>query len=85
MGTRKMVGYDFSDPLAPDTMSKSMSVYSVMIPDTYGLEADELARVLNQLRDENRSAAFKRSPVTSHSAGVSASGVRSSQGYPRGD
>jgi hypothetical protein len=53
MGTRKMVGWDpvEAQSTAP-TVTKGITGYASTLPDTYGLTAQQLAELLNQLRDE---------------------------------
>jgi len=54
IGTRKMVGWDPAHP--PSKLGKTtklMSGYVSVLPHTYGLRAEELAELLNRLRDEH--------------------------------
>ena len=54
IGTRKMVGWD---PLRPVSKlgrtNQAIGGYAFAFPDTYGLKAEELAALLNRVRDEH--------------------------------
>jgi hypothetical protein len=54
VAVRKIVGWDPSH--APSTAEQAATVvtgYSSTLPETYGLTAEELAELLNRLRDEH--------------------------------
>ena len=52
IGTRKIVGWDPTDSLPKlGKVSQMLCGYACALPDTYGRKAEELAELLNQLRD----------------------------------
>jgi hypothetical protein len=54
IGVRNIVGWDPSQ--TPSTVEKAATVlsgYASTLPETYGLTAEELAELLNRLREEN--------------------------------
>jgi hypothetical protein len=54
IGTRKMVGWDPAHPISKvGKATKLLSGYVSALPDTYGLTAENLADLLNRLRDEH--------------------------------
>ena|SRR5438105_4100241 len=54
IGTRKMVGCDPAHQISKmGKATKAFSGYVSALPDTYGLKAEELAELLNRLRDEH--------------------------------
>jgi hypothetical protein len=56
IGTRKMVGWDPSHPVSKlGKANRVMCGYASALPDTYGFKAEELAELLNRLRDEHTS------------------------------
>lgn len=54
IGLKKVVGWDPAADL-PGVLkaTKAISGYASTLPDTYGLRAEELAALLNRLRDEH--------------------------------
>jgi hypothetical protein len=53
IGTKKMVGWDPSHPVSKlGKVNRVMCGYASAMPDTYGLKPEELAEILNRLRDE---------------------------------
>ena len=54
IGTRKMVGWDPTHPVSKlGETNQFICGYASALPDTYGLKAEELAELLNRLRDEH--------------------------------
>jgi hypothetical protein len=54
IGTRKMVGWDPAHSVSKlGKVNKAVCGYASALPDTYGLKAEELAHLLNRLRDEH--------------------------------
>ena len=54
IGSRKMVGWDPAHEISTvGKATKAFSGYVSALPDTYGLDAEELAVLLNRLRDEH--------------------------------
>lgn len=56
IGTRKTIGWDLSQ--SPSTAEKAATImtgYASTLPDTYGLTAEELADLMNRLRNEHTS------------------------------
>ncbi len=51
--TKKVVGWDPAhDVSKPGKVTKALSGFASALPDTYGLGAEELAALMNRLRDE---------------------------------
>jgi hypothetical protein len=54
IGLKKVVGWDPAADLSGIVRAtKAISGYASALPDTYGLRAEELAALLNRLRDEH--------------------------------
>ena len=54
IGTRKMVGWDPTHQVSKlGKTNQFICGYALALPDTYGLKAEELAELLNRLRDEH--------------------------------
>jgi hypothetical protein len=52
IGTRKMVGWDPLHPVSKlGRTNQAICGYAFALPDTYGLNAEELAELLNRIRD----------------------------------
>jgi hypothetical protein len=51
--TRKVVGWDPAHEISkPGKVTKALSGFVSALPETYGLRAEELAELMNRLRDE---------------------------------
>ena len=54
IGTRKMVGWDPLQPVSKlGKANQTLCGYAFALPDTYGLKAEELAELLNSVRDRH--------------------------------
>ncbi len=61
---RKFVGFNFSDiPAAPRSkmleVSRDLCGFHACLPDTYGMKAEELADIMNKLREKFAGGALK--------------------------